>query len=117
MAVDEDFHVVVAGPADGLFEECVGAGLVWCSAVVIGPVSDWNAKSIEACRGETGNVGFCEEGRPVFLKSFLSAWKGIKCVLVFGGGEGAREQVFCHPFLENEPAAEVDTLQERKWSR
>ena len=48
VAVDPDVHACVAGPADGLVEECVCALEKGGVGVVVGPVADWNAESVEA---------------------------------------------------------------------
>lgn len=110
--VDPDFHVELARPLDGELEVVVCAldeGRVRC---VVGPVADGDAERVDAVGGERFGVRGREPRGPVLLKGGGGVGGGVEGPLVDGGGGGTGEEVGLHPFLEDEPVADVYAAEE-----
>ena len=114
MKIEQYLEIGISSPADGLIQDIqlpldVGVAIQGCN----GPVPDRDTNMVEAIVANFGEVIFGDPGVPVVLQSGrcsgLAEGLSVRVLVDDGVARGPwLEDGGCDPWLEDEPAAQVD---------
>lgn len=114
MKIEQDLDIGISSPADSLIEDVQLPLDVWVAIQGSnGPVSDWDSNVIEAILANLAEVVFGDPGVPVILqstrRSVLAKRLSVRVLVDNSLARGPfLEDGGCNPWLEDEPAAQVD---------